>query len=590
MSYQALARKWRPRKFSEVIGQEHVVSALTHALASQRIHHGFLFTGTRGVGKTTLARIFSKALNCETGIVPEPCGECNACTGIDDGSFIDLIEVDAASRTKVDDTRELLDNVQYSPSMGRFKIYLIDEVHMLSTHSFNALLKTLEEPPEHVKFLLATTDPQKLPATILSRCIQFNLKSMSTNRLTEQLEKILKLEGIEFDSAAVKLVARCGDGSVRDALSLLDQAIAYTNGALTRDAVRKMLGMIDDSIISDLLSSILKNEADDSLNAISRLSERAVDYSSALDDLLLLIHNTALYQVVPDASRWKDIDIELIAPLAQNSDPETLQLLYQIGVAGKRDIDFAPDSHSGFEMIVLRMLAFLPEPKVSSGQRGGSQGGQGRGNSPESPALKPQATAESVSAKPSPLQASEHVSTKKKSSPDPKESIQGSEEEGTEGLTSPFNTNQPKWTELEVKELLDQSRWGALIKDLELNGVPREMLRRMIPRSVDGNTLEIQIRNGAAYFSEDRLKQVEETCKSKFNFPIRFKVKFQAEDDNSDNDKESIAERDQRETREQEIRAREDFLQDPVVRELVATFDGRVQKGSIVINRPVVNS
>ncbi len=585
MSYQALARKWRPRKFSEVIGQEHVVSALTHALASQRIHHGFLFTGTRGVGKTTLARIFSKALNCETGVVSEPCGECNACTGIDDGSFIDLIEVDAASRTKVDDTRELLDNVQYSPSMGRFKIYLIDEVHMLSTHSFNALLKTLEEPPEHVKFLLATTDPQKLPATILSRCIQFNLKSMNTNQLTEQLEKILKLEEIEFDSAAVKLVARCGDGSVRDALSLLDQAIAYTNGALAQDAVRKMLGMIDDSIISDLLSSILKNEAEASLNAISRLSERAVDYSLALDDLLLLIHNTALYQAVPNASRWKDIDIDqVIAPLAQDSDPETLQLLYQIGVAGKRDIDFAPDSHSGFEMIVLRMLAFLPESKVSSEKKGGAQGGQGSRNSPESTTSRPREAADPVSAKPGPPQSLEEVNIGARPSPGPQESAGDSKDEGAEGLSRPLNGGQARWDKLEVKDLLDQSRWDVLINDLELNGVPREMLRRMIPQSVDGNTLEIQIRNGAAYFSEDRLKQVEETCKSKLNFPIRFKVSSSEVGDNGGNGKESIAERNQREEREREMRAREEFLKDPVVQELVATFDGRVQAESIVMN------
>jgi len=582
MSYQALARKWRPRKFSEVIGQEHVVSALTHALQSQRIHHGFLFSGTRGVGKTTLARIFSKALNCETGIVSEPCGECTACTGIDDGSFIDLIEVDAASRTRVDDTRELLENVQYSPSMGRFKIYLIDEVHMLSTHSFNALLKTLEEPPEHVKFLLATTDPQKLPATILSRCIQFNLKSMNTYQLTDQLEKILRLEEVEFDSAAVKLVARCGDGSVRDSLSLLDQAIAYTNGALTRDAVREMLGMIDDSIISDLLSSILKHEADASLNVISRLTERAVDYSSALDDLLLLIHNTALYQVAPEASRWKDIEIGVIAPLAEKSDPETLQLLYQIGVSGKRDIDFAPDYHSGFEMTVLRMLAFLPEPRVSSGKAGSTQADQNRTGSPESLPTEPNAVAEPVSAEPGSLKVTEEVNAQKKSPLGPGESSQvsGSEESGDQA--SSLDISRSKWAQLDLKELLDQSRWEALINDLEVNGVPKEMLKHMIPQSVDGDTLKVQIRNGAAYFSEERMKQVEETCKTKLNIPVRFQVSSGEEDDNRVNGQESIAERDQRVDQEKLNRAREEFLNDPVVQELVSTFDGRIQTDSIV--------
>ncbi|MCY4218461.1 MAG: DNA polymerase III subunit gamma/tau [Gammaproteobacteria bacterium] len=577
MSYQALARKWRPKNFSEVIGQEHVVSALTHALASQRIHHGFLFTGTRGVGKTTLARIFSKALNCETGIVSEPCCECNACLGIDDGSFIDLIEVDAASRTKVDDTRELLENVQYSPSIGRFKIYLIDEVHMLSTHSFNALLKTLEEPPEHVKFLLATTDPQKLPATILSRCIQFNLKSMSVMQLTEQLEKILTLEDIEFDPVAVKLIARCGNGSVRDSLSLLDQAIAYTNGSLIRDAVREMLGMIDDSIISDLLKSILQNATNTSLDAISRLTERAIDYSSALDDLLLLIHNTALYQVAPDASRWKNIDIEMIAPLAEISDPETLQLLYQIGVAGKRDIDFAPDSYSGFEMTVLRMLAFLPESKLPSRT-------DGRLKNPESPSFNPTGSTESIRTDSSPENASNQVQSAVTSSTRIKEAIQDSEEESSTKVSNSLNGSRSKWSKHDIKELLNQSRWGELISDLEVNAVLKEMLKRMIPQSVDGNTLEIQIRSGDPYFLDERLKQVEEACEKILNFPIRFKLSHPESGDNQILDKESISERDQRVDKEQLIHAKEQFRNDPIVQELIATFDGQIESDSIVIN------
>ncbi len=584
MSYQALARKWRPKKFSEVIGQDHVVSALTHALQTQRIHHGFLFTGTRGVGKTTLARIFSKALNCETGVAPEPCCECNACLGIDDGSFIDLIEVDAASRTKVDDTRELLENVQYSPSMGRFKIYLIDEVHMLSTHSFNALLKTLEEPPEHVKFLLATTDPQKLPATILSRCIQFNLKSMSVQQLAEQLEKILTLEDIKFDEAAVKLVARCGSGSVRDSLSLLDQAIAYTNGELTQEAVREMLGMIDDSIISDLLKSILDNETNTSLDVISRLTERAVDYSSALDDLLLLIHNTALYQAAPDAGRWKNIDIPVIAPLAEIADPETLQLLYQIGVAGKRDIDFAPDSHSGFEMTVLRMLAFLPEPRVPSMKKKSSGGGEGTAKSPETRSVEPPVLADSTPTETRSKNSSNQVDSLAKPFSCSNDSTRDTEEESSEKSSSLEDGKESKWSKLEIKDLLDQSRWDALINDLGVSDVPREMLRRMIPKSVDGNSMEIEIRNGDPYFSEERLKQVEQAFETMLNFPIRFQMSCQKSGDNQISAKESIAERDQRVDKEQLMQAEETFRNDPVVQELIATFDGQVESDSIVIS------
>ncbi|MGB5707342.1 MAG: DNA polymerase III subunit gamma/tau, partial [Arenicellales bacterium] len=295
MSYQALARKWRPRNFEEVVGQEHVVSALTNALDSQRVHHAYLFTGTRGVGKTTLARIFARALNCETGISASPCGKCNTCKSVDQGNYIDLIEVDAASRTRVDDTRELLDNVQYAPSQGRFKIYLIDEVHMLSAHSFNALLKTLEEPPPHVKFLLATTDPQKLPATILSRCIQFNLKSMDLEKLSGQLIKILQAEKIEFDADAIMVLSRSADGSVRDALSLLDQAIAFGNGSVRVDQVRSMLGMIDDQFTQELLEKVCARDGPGLMETVARMSERSLDYRSALDEILSALHNAALY-------------------------------------------------------------------------------------------------------------------------------------------------------------------------------------------------------------------------------------------------------------------------------------------------------
>lgn len=361
MSYQVLARKWRPRTFYELAGQAHVVRALTHALDQQRLHHAFLFTGTRGVGKTTIARIFAKSLNCETGISSKPCGECSACREIDGGRFVDLIEVDAASRTKVEDTRELLENVQYAPSRGRFKVYLIDEVHMLSTHSFNALLKTLEEPPPHVKFLLATTDPQKLPVTILSRCLQFNLKRLPTPLIAQYLNKVLGEENIPCEDAAVQLIARAGDGSMRDALSLLDQAIAFGGGRIERAKVSEMLGSIDRRHVASLLEALATNDAPAVLQQVAELDECAPDYAVVLAELLSLLQRVALVQVLPDAI----LDDEMADPtevqrLAKMLLPEDVQLFYQIALLGRRDLPLMPDPRGGFEMVLLRMLCFRP--------------------------------------------------------------------------------------------------------------------------------------------------------------------------------------------------------------------------------------
>lgn len=355
MSYEVLARKWRPRRFSELVGQEHVSKALINGLDNDRLHHAFLFTGTRGVGKTTIARIFAKALNCEQGVSSEPCGECPICGEVDDGRFVDLIEVDGASKTKVDDTRELLDNVQYAPTRGRYKVYLIDEVHMLSTHSFNALLKTLEEPPPHVKFLLATTDPQKLPVTVLSRCLQFNLKRLEIERIETYLKTLLDSEGVEFDDEAVRLIAAGADGSMRDGLSLLDQAIGNGGGALRIDEVRAMLGAVDRDRLDTLVDSLAAGDGKALLDSIGVLADFAPDFGALLRELASLFHRMAMVQAVADLD-----EDDSIRRWAGQFDPATVQLNYQIAVQARSQLHLAPDPRTGLEMAVLRMLAFLP--------------------------------------------------------------------------------------------------------------------------------------------------------------------------------------------------------------------------------------
>jgi DNA polymerase-3 subunit gamma/tau len=371
MSYLALARKWRPRSFAELVGQEHVRVALGNALTQGRVHHAFLFTGTRGVGKTTIARILSKCLNCETGVTATPCGLCASCKEIDEGRFVDLIEVDAASRTKVDDTRELLENVQYSPTRGRYKVYLIDEVHMLSTHSFNALLKTLEEPPPHVKFLLATTDPQKLPVTVLSRCLQFNLKRMPVAMIGEHLVKVLDAEKIPHEPAAIRLVSQAADGSMRDALSLTDQLIAFGGGKVDEKSARGMLDTIDRDHVSKLARSLATADAVQLLAAARSLEEFSPDYGQVLDDLAALLTRVALQQLVSGYEGDELYDPALLKELASAISAEDVQLYYQTAILGRRDLGFAPDPRTGFEMTLVRMLAFRPAGGAAAGAASG---------------------------------------------------------------------------------------------------------------------------------------------------------------------------------------------------------------------------
>ena len=356
MAYQALARQWRPKSFSDLKGQTHVTRALMNAIARDQVHHAFLFTGTRGIGKTTVARILAKALNCEQGILPEPCGKCQACLDIDAGRFVDLIEVDAASRTRVEDTRELLENVQYAPTQGRFKIYLIDEVHMLSTHSFNALLKTLEEPPAHVKFILATTDPERIPVTVMSRCLRFNLKSLSTLEIVEQLQKVLQTEQIEFESQAINLIAQAGAGSMRDAFSVLEQAIAYCSGKIGTIEVADLLGMQYQRYLPELLEALVFMDMPLALGLVEKMSTVGADFELVLAAVLKQLHELAIAKAVPS------YELEpALKHLEPKIAPQEVQLLYQIGLMGQRDLRYAPEPRTGFEMTLLRMIAFRPE-------------------------------------------------------------------------------------------------------------------------------------------------------------------------------------------------------------------------------------
>ena len=458
MSYQVLARKWRPRTFAELVGQEHVVRALSNALDNDRLHHAYLFTGTRGVGKTTLARIFAKSLNCEHGVGSVPCGQCSACKEIDEGRFVDLLEVDAASRTKVDQTRELLDNVPYAPVRGRYKVYLIDEVHMFSGGSFNALLKTLEEPPPHVKFLLATTDPQKVPLTVLSRCLQFNLKRLSYEQIRDYLREILEKEGVANEIPALGLLARGADGSMRDALSLMDQAIAFGGGTVMEADVRTMLGTIAQESVHDLLQALAGGEPAALLTQISRLAELTPDYAGVLQDLLSLLHRVALVQAVPDALDDSAGDVEQVVRLAGELAPADVQLYYQIGLIGQRDLPLAPDPRAGFEMVLLRMLAFRPDsaatnaPSPADARRPGSTAGPGKPvpPAPANPAKLPAGKAKA---------------------------------ERPAEVVNDAGAEKP----------VDLSQWHQVVESLDIGGIARQLANNCIYESWDGKVLKLRL-------------------------------------------------------------------------------------------------
>ena len=524
MSYQVLARKWRPRDFTELVGQDHVQRALVNALDNDRLHHAYLFTGTRGVGKTTIARILAKSLNCETGVSSRPCGKCSACEEINEGRFVDLIEVDAASRTKVEDTRELLENVQYAPTRGRYKVYLIDEVHMLSTHSFNALLKTLEEPPPHVKFLLATTDPQKLPVTILSRCLQFNLKSLTVPQITGQIETILKQEKIDHEAAAVRQIAFAACGSMRDALSLLDQAIAFGNGSLREDEVRAMLGTIDRDVIYRLLQALSQGDAALLMDEIGKADTFVPDYAALLADVVSVLQRVAIAQSLPDAIDDSYGDRETVLALAAAMSAEDIQLYYQIALLGRRDLPLSPEPRGGFEMVMLRMLAFRPGVAAVA----------------ETATAAPRPKVQAAAAKPATPAA----------------------------RLAPASAPAPAAV---------GSEWSAVIAALSLKGMAREMSLNCVFHGIDGDVVKLSLDPAHTHLlGKARVEQLESALCDYYQRTLQVRV-----DTAAALAAETPAAKKKRKQAERQRRAEESIEQDENIKALQDAFGGTVNQGTI---------
>ncbi len=493
MSYQALARQFRPQDFTELVGQEHVSQALMNGLEQGRVHHAFLFTGTRGVGKTTVARILAKALNCEKGVTGNPCGQCKACTEISEGRFVDLVEVDAASRTGVDDTRELLENVQYAPTSGRYKIYLIDEVHMFSNSSFNALLKTLEEPPPHVKFLLATTEPKKLPVTVLSRCLQFNLKRLSLPQIKNHLQKLLEIQSIEFEDSALELIARAADGSMRDGLSLLDQSLAFGAGSVKESDVKIMLGTMDQNSVVNLLNSIISKDSESLSAQLKQIFEMAPDYARFLNDMALLLHEVSLLQILNSYVDSSQFDRATINAIVKNTSAEQVQLYYQIVIKGQEEINVAPDSKTGFEMTIIRMFAFkIGQPADLSRNNNSqtvSQTVNQRGNA---------ASVNPVQQNSSPAARTSHnVSTIKPPQSPVQETMVQSEVVAVK--------------KQHVKDITEQN-WGDIFTQLQLKGTARELARNAHIISNDNNVLVLAIDKQAHAFMTENAQQKFKTA------------------------------------------------------------------------------
>lgn len=477
MSYQVLARKWRPKQFSELVGQEHVVRALSNALDADRTHHAYLFAGTRGIGKTTIARIFAKAINCEAGQSAEPCGKCTVCTAVDAGRFVDLLEIDAASNTGVDDVRELIENAQYAPSQGRYKVYLIDEVHMLSRNAFNALLKTLEEPPEHVKFLLATTDPDKLPMTVLSRCLKFNLKRLLPQQISDQLSHILKAEAIDFDAAAVEALALAADGSMRDGLSLLDQSLAYGGGALRDEPTRAMLGTVEHGSVVALIEALAAGDGSALLAQAATISEHAPDFAAVLDQLAGALHQIQLRQLVPDYRAASGSNKVAFDNLASCLSAEEVQLYYQLAGRGRSELGFAPDTQTGFEMVLLRMLAFRPAANPTSPVQGPRRTASSHPPTAERPAASAPKHKVAEAAPATPTKATQPATASR----------------GAESDPSPQSPEKGQQTLFRDKGQC-VGDWHAWIAQSGLAGPTGELARNAILQGIDGAVWTLELR------------------------------------------------------------------------------------------------
>jgi DNA polymerase-3 subunit gamma/tau len=558
MSYVVLARKWRPKRFAEMVGQEHVLRALSNALDSGKVHHAFLFTGTRGVGKTTVARILAKSLNCETnGVSSNPCGVCAACKEIDEGRFVDLLEVDAASRTKVDDTRDMLDNVQYAPTRGRYKVYLIDEVHMLSTHSFNALLKTLEEPPPHVKFLLATTDPQKLPVTVLSRCLQFSLKRLPATLIGERLKFIASAENLTFEPAAIALLSRAAEGSMRDALSLMDQLIAFGGGAISEANARSMLGTIDRGHVGRLVEALSRGDGAALLGEVRVLDRDAPDYDRALVDLATLLQRIAIVQIVPEAApQDEEFDAALLTQLAQAISPEDAQLYYQIALAGRRDLNMAPEPRIGFEMTLLRMLAFRPDaaaqplkPVSVAGTTSAAATSRAAGNGPA-------ATSAAVAI--SPVAGTTRVAA---TSP--------------VAVTSQIAGAGPI---VEAARLtsIDAANWPAVVEAAGLSGMVRQLALNCVPAGIEHNLLTLKLDQAA---SDRRTRPIEEKLVQGLSKYLGRDIRVAFE--TAESDLNSPARQRVQAEQERVARAASAFETDPAVKGLRERFGADVDAASV---------
>ncbi|MFK7831145.1 MAG: DNA polymerase III subunit gamma/tau [Congregibacter sp.] len=551
MAYQVLARKWRPATFDALVGQEHVLQALSHALDSGRLHHAYLFTGTRGVGKTTIARILARCLNCDQGVSANPCGECGSCVEITEGRSVDLIEVDAASRTKVEDTRELLDNVQYAPTRSRFKVYLIDEVHMLSGHSFNALLKTLEEPPEHVKFLLATTDPQKLPATVLSRCLQFNLKNMSAKRVMGHLKNVLEQESIAFDDAALWQIGRAAAGSMRDALSLTDQAIAYGNGALRDADVAAMLGTVDRKHLFRLLDAVIEDDPVAVLDSCAEMAEMGADFLGAIDELCSVLHRCAIAQTAPQSIDREFGDANEVETLAARMTAEDVQLFYELAQSARGQVRESADPRAAFEMLALRLLAFRPLEVLDPALRADDLLSLSQENS-------------GVDA---PGEAIVDVNAGDTGRANPAR-------EGGDAAKKP----EPPQAALQEAAL---PAWHEVLSQLGLSGSALNVASHCELDAVDNDCWSLVLdENQASLFNERHSAHMAQALSTLRGSAQSVNVRIGSVSS------ETPARRRQRIAAERLAAAQEAIKQDPRVKELVSDFDAVVMDGSVTVERP----